>query len=46
MADRALTENPAHAIDDIVRGQAGRFVDDDDTVHGNSAILVICKLVI
>jgi hypothetical protein len=35
MPDRALTENSAHAIDHVVRGQAGRFIDDYDTVHGD-----------
>jgi hypothetical protein len=34
MADRALTENSAHAIDHVVRGEAGRLIDDYDTVHG------------
>jgi hypothetical protein len=34
MADRALTENSAHAIDHVVRREAGRFIDDYDTVHG------------
>jgi hypothetical protein len=34
MADRALTENSAHAIDHVVRRQPGRFIDDYDTVHG------------
>ena len=28
MADRALPENSAHAIDHVVRSQAGRFIDD------------------
>jgi hypothetical protein len=33
MADRALPQNSAHAIDHVVRGKAGRFIDDDDTIH-------------
>ena len=35
MADRALPENSPHAIDHVVRGQPGRFIDDYDTIHGN-----------
>jgi hypothetical protein len=35
MAARALTENSAHAIDHVMRREAGRFVDDDYTVHKN-----------
>jgi hypothetical protein len=33
MADRALTENSAHAIDHVVRRQVGRLIDDYYTVH-------------
>jgi hypothetical protein len=33
MADRALAENAAHAIDHVVRRQAGRFIDNHNTVH-------------
>ncbi len=35
MADRALAENSADAVDHVVRRQAGRFIDDYDTVHKN-----------
>jgi hypothetical protein len=35
MTDRALAENSADAIDHVVRRQAGRFIDDYDTIHGD-----------
>jgi hypothetical protein len=35
MPDRALTEDSAHAVDHVVRGQPGRFINDYDTVHGD-----------
>jgi hypothetical protein len=34
MADRALTENSAHTIDHVVRREAGRLIDDYNTIHG------------
>jgi hypothetical protein len=33
MTDRALAENSAHAIDHVVRGEAGRLIDDYDAIH-------------
>jgi hypothetical protein len=33
MADGALAEDAAHAIDHIVRGPSGGLVDDDDAIH-------------
>jgi hypothetical protein len=35
MTDGALPENSPHAIDYVVRCEAGRFIDDYDTVHGD-----------
>ena len=37
MADGALLEDAAHAVDYIVRGPTGRFVDDDNAVHRESS---------
>src|SRR5208282_3483414 len=35
MSHRALANNPPHAIDYVVRREAGRLVDDYDTIHGD-----------
>ena len=35
MTDGALAENAAHTIDHVVRGETGRLIDDEDTIHGN-----------
>jgi len=34
MADGALLENAAQAIDDVVRGPSCGLIDDDDAIHG------------
>ena len=33
MADGALAEDAAHAVDYVVRGQARGFVDDENAIH-------------
>jgi hypothetical protein len=35
MTDRALTEDSAHSIDHVMRGEAGRLIDNYNTVHKN-----------
>jgi len=34
MADGALLQNAAHAVDYVVGGPASGLVDDDDAIHG------------
>ena len=33
MADGALLQNAAHAVDHVVRGPTGGLVDDDEAIH-------------
>src|SRR5207245_7192282 len=34
MADGTLSQNAAHAINHVVRGQASGFIDNQDAIHG------------
>lgn len=38
MADGALLQNMAHAVDHVVRGEPGGLIDDDDAIHGGGFV--------
>jgi len=41
MSDGTLLENATHAIDYVMRGPTGGFVDDDNAIHRQSSDLAI-----
>jgi hypothetical protein len=34
-----LLQNAPDAVDHVVRGQSGGFVDDEDTIHGKNLVI-------
>src|SRR5579864_5712766 len=44
MSDGALLEDAAYAVDHVVRGQPGRFIDDEDRIHSEIRVYFIRSL--